>query len=421
MKKLLQRDRMRAERLRAQLERRQGKLRIRREEIRSRRRKRNVDSMHYAEGIAISSPLDFLAHDLGLVRRRANSAYAQMYFPPEFSLFENPDQVLSAIYRYVEYLKNSELQGIHFDQSACRHMDHGALALLNVLVTEGDRQRPMALSGVFPGDERLRRVVAASGLPKVLRVTGNQFPDIECFDLETGGVRQSRAHRSTAKELAASRFVEYIDRCLARQGASLSDLQANSLLNIIGEVLGNVEEHSGRGRWWFSGHFEEHTFSRGGVGQVVLLDFGSTIDETIRSLPAHLAVAKQVNDRIREYRRLDSTRSEADYRTFLALQQGVSSLKHVDPDRGQGTIRLLQFFAQLSTAGSEPEMLILSGSSRIHVDQSQASRALSPGTSGRFELPLNASGDLRLPPDRRLVHTMKGRLPGTLVAFRFSL
>lgn len=421
MKRLNRRARLRAERLRALADRKLQKSSLERYKARKARRQRQRPSRYALRLEEYLEPIQFLAAKAGIRRRRANSAIAQLNFPSTFSLFEDSDAVLEAAYSFVGYVTNPEVEGVHFRQDGCRNLDHGALALLNLVVTESERRRPLRLSGSFPSDDRLMRVVASSGLPRVLNVTGVNFPDIECFDLEIGGKPHNRAGSSTEKELAATRFVDYIKRCMARNQSTLSTVQEDSLLNMIGEVLGNVEDHSGRDRWWFSGHFEEGANGVGGMGQVVILNLGATIDETLVKLPTDQGVGHEVSTRVDSYLKLDASRRPADYRTFLALQQGISALRHVEDSRGQGTIRLLQFFARLSRPGSEPEMLIISGSTRVHVDQNEASKVLKIAPGGQFELPLNATGNLRQPPDPKFVHSISGRLPGTLVAFRFYL
>jgi hypothetical protein len=107
--------------------------------------------------------------------------------------------------------------------------------------------------------------------------------------------------------------------------------------------------------------------------------------------------------------------------TLYALQEGVSRLRHSPggEDRGNGTVRLIEYFMKL--ASDDPKMVIISGSTWILFDGTHQLGTIRKGEEDRKIIAFNETNDLALPPDPKFVRTLKKAFPGTLVSLKFRL
>ena len=111
--------------------------------------------------------------------------------------------------------------------------------------------------------------------------------------------------------------------------------------------------------------------------------------------------------------------------TLYSLQEGVSRFRDQPggSDRGQGTVKLIDFFQRLGKTldGQKPQMCILSGSTHILFDGTYEMRAVTKGHEKRQIISFNESNDLWERPDDRYVKSIRGVFPGTLISMSFFL
>jgi hypothetical protein len=135
-----------------------------------------------------------------------------------------------------------------------------------------------------------------------------------------------------------------------------------------------------------------------GECQLAIFGFGKTIAESLQDpskVPADLYNNLQKLVRRHRDRRFFSSGgsfSPDELVTLYSLQDGVSRMP--DPTRGTGTVQIIEAFQDLGVAeGKKPEMVLISGRSRILFD-SRYSMATGRETGGKKVIAFNDENSL---------------------------
>lgn len=108
--------------------------------------------------------------------------------------------------------------------------------------------------------------------------------------------------------------------------------------------------------------------------------------------------------------------------TLYALQEGVSRFSFTERgrDRGNGTVKMIEFF--LALAGKSARMCVLSGKAYILFDGKYTLQdKVIEASETRKVIAFNKVNNLEKPPNRKYVFTLPQEFPGTLISLRFSL
>jgi hypothetical protein len=108
--------------------------------------------------------------------------------------------------------------------------------------------------------------------------------------------------------------------------------------------------------------------------------------------------------------------------TLYALQDRVSRFNGQPgkPDRGAGTVKLIEFFEQL--AGNAPmRMCILSGGAYILFDGKHRIKPMKVGAEELKVIAFNEDNDIWQAPDPQYVRQLKVGFPGTVISIRLTL
>jgi hypothetical protein len=229
------------------------------------------------------------------------------------------------------------------------------------------------------------------------------------------------------------------------EGYRLRDEQMSTLVDLIAEVLGNAEEHSGRPNtasspaWYAIGYHKRSADpAKGGECHIVLFNFGDSIFQSLNSPETSDMLKKEISNLADVHRasgffeliaevakgllllRTQFWKEDALW-TLYALQEGVSRFRHQpgNEDRGNGTVRMIEFFRKL--ASSKPKMVILSGRTWILFDGTHSLKTIVKDGEERKVIAFNAENDLSLPPESKYVRTLDRHFPGTLVSLKFTL
>lgn len=352
-------------------------------------------------------------------------------FPSEFSFIDNPDATMDSLRGLVRASLTRGVKVLDIDQSECMLIDHGAASVLSAVGIEARSSIGLRFRGSFPESERERHIVLSTGLPKALGVDLPEPQGFLHFPLRSGRRGTPDADRSQLAEVTATQISEHVNRCLERYEFCLTYGGARYVSSLVGEVLGNAEDHSGRRKWWVSGYLRQAPNKPYGTCHITIFSFGRTIAETMSDLPEDSMLARRMDELIHMHSRralfLPGKWEPDNLRTVYALQEGVSRHNtgtHYLGDRGKGTADLIDFFQRLGQSGDgsvEPRMCLVSGRTHISFDERFPMKEMRfQGRPARV-IAFNKANDLENPPDPKAVRWLKRPFPGTLISLRFYL
>lgn len=366
-----------------------------------------------------------------VVLPRGRATRREVRFPSRFSLIVNPTESLQVLEKLVGAAARAETEEIFLDQSECVLIDHGAECVATALALDARRRRRVNFMGRFPANEELRETVWATGLPKRLGVeTPRPLAAFLSFPLARGRRGRDRPGESTASERLTSGLVEYFDRCLGEFDRALSADAQEALSGIAGEVMVNAEEHGGTREWWVAAYMRRPSKRRYGDCHIAIFNFGIPLAKSLQKLPEDALLRRQIEtlaDRHRGKGLFGPTWDADDLWTLYALQEGVSRFNPGDVlgDRGQGTVRLIEFFEEFGQSPAVkdgPHMAVLSGNTHIFFDGTYQMDYVDVGGGERRRvIAFNQENDLDLPPDSKYVTRLKHTFPGTVITMRFYL
>lgn len=357
--------------------------------------------------------------------------------PTGFSLMEAPEQALASLSHLARAMAYEGLNDVYIDFSRLTQYDLGANALLDVLVDELDTQarrskRVIRWRGNFPTDPAHVRFVRALGVIKRLKVEHEYLSKVDehrllLFDERCKHyVRAVRPREADRKTKVTVRFADHINKCLKTIGRAMTPAARGRLCNYVGEILDNVEEHSGMFDWSIQGYLDTQLATP--MCEITIFNFGASITETFERLPEGHWTREQIQtymDLHTKKRLFGTTWRKEDLYTLLSLQGGVSTKNDsADSTRGNGSGDLIDFFQRVHSECSNGEsaqarMIILSGSTYITFD---GKYKLVTSDTGLRTIAFNEKNDLRERPDPTYVRQLAGvSFPGTLISVKFPL
>ncbi len=370
--------------------------------------------------------------------------------PEVFSFIHNPGEALNVIFSLLEISRATRKRHLVFDHRKCREIELGASAVLDVVVMHLRREwiasrTSYQIRGYFPEDSSVAELLRCTGLTKHLRIRGAELPEITekqytKTDLFIG--RRSTASRlnaSSDQEKRASALAKHLDQCFRQAaGMRLSRKGLREIVRWAGELITNAEEHSGieGGDEWFAISYmrliksesngEAHTV---GECHLVIFSFGKSIYESLNDPNTPISTREQVRELAESMSKKpwfgkESAFSMEDLWTLYALQEGVSrfNFRPGSNNRGSGTVTIIDAFQKLGDSlnnSLNPEMVLISGSSRIYFNQQY--HLAKEAASDRKVIAFNSLNDLREKPDAKHVNRLPGKFPGTLISFKFFI
>jgi hypothetical protein len=341
-------------------------------------------------------------------------------FPRTFSLFEDPDGALKILGDLALAIRDH--RGVSIDQQACVTIDLGAQSVAAAMVMDARRTHHATVRGNWPQADKVRQVVAAAGIVRAA-VPGKAVPPgFLVFNL-TRGTSQRLGPLGDRKGRVTTGLVTHFDSSLKRYGARLTDDGKRRLADLVSEALGNAEEHTRQMDWWVAAYLHEEAEGQYGDFHITIFNLGESIGDTMKDLSNDNPARTQLQQMIAAQRGgwFRSGSEEDVTRTVLALQEHVSRLRGAaQPDRGQGTVEMIQFFYDLGapkTGDVARRMCIISGRTFILFD---GKYQLKKSSAGR-QIAFNKDNDLLQPPDAGYVRKLKRRFPGTIITMEFEL
>lgn len=406
-------------------------LRLLRTRERSARRTRAGNKTSHDDGFVKTTArvVDSYA-DRCRVTRSKRKRELFLSLPPVFSFIDAPKETLEAVNTFVSHLL-ARPQVIVVDHSQCVSSDHCAESVLSALAMDARKASGIRFRGILPKDPLQRARIMMTGLPDALGLTVDKRPEFYPFRLRMGRKHKELARRSSEREIVTTELTEYINSCVLRFGKRLSDDATEGVSRMIGEVIGNAEDHSLEREWWATAYLHGEPGERIGDCHIALFCFGQTIHQSLQHLPPSSLLRRQIQRLVEQH----SSRgffekdkwTEENLWTLYALQEGVSRFNkgvgELNTDRGQGMGDLIEFFqniGQRSDGADRPRMAILSGKTHILFDGTYQLQMM-PRPSGRPRriIAFNGTNDLADRPSVEFVRQVSAPFPGTLISLRF--
>ena len=356
--------------------------------------------------------------------------HRDIIFPSVFSFIEAPDEALSVLRDLVRFVAAQKTEVIGIQQQDCTLIDLCAESVASVLGLEANKNLKVGFRGVFPSARNEREIILATGLPKRLGVPLPEPEGFLTFELYRGRKVSESAFASSPREVQADRMTRYVNECLARYGFSMSQEIAGYLASLVGEVIGNAEDHSSMGGWWIAAYLHQASDAAYGDCHITIFNFGKTLSETLQELPLDALLRRNIDALVETHTRLrffGPTWTVENLWTLYALQEGVSRY-NVEVNslgyRGYGTVDMIEFFQRLGQSPqSQPRMCVVSGRTHIAFDNRYHQMRPQVTQSGetRRIIAFNKDNNLEQPPEAGYVKQLRHFFPGTLIGLRFYL
>lgn len=344
-----------------------------------------------------------------------------IHFPKRFSFIEAPNEAIDVLNHLVRVGLLKRTQTIALLQDACQLIDHGAESAATAMALQLRGRLGIQFRGTFPKAEDQNEIIHATGLPRMLKLDLPTPDGFITFPLRRGRQSGSRATVSSQKEIEAGNVTKHVHECLGQYGWGLTAGAKEYLSSLIGEVLDNAEEHSGRPDWWIAGYLRKRSETKHGDYHLTIFNLGKTLSESLQELPPGSELRRGIESLVRKHRGglFSTSWTEENLWTLYALQGGVSRF---EGDRGNGTVQMIHFFERIGQQKSGkggPIMCLVSGRTQILFDgkyemKYQRTRA----GEKRFIIAFNKTNDLGRKPDSNCVRNLDRYFPGTLISLR---
>jgi hypothetical protein len=367
--------------------------------------------------------LDWVERSAQIPGIPAREISPEVSFPSSFSFIDNPDESLGSLWRFVQTARYG-FRELSVDQGRCESIDLCAASVLNVLAMEARLRLKCTFGGRFPADREAKEIVIATGLPHVLGIPGPPLPHIKTFDLRKGGTERTSLLMTTQKERVADDLTDYVASIFARKGFVLTLEGKKHIGRLVGEVLGNAEDHAPGHDWWACAYLREPSERNYGDCHLTLFNFGPSLAETMAGIdaPEETAVIEEL---IMRHVGSEPRLTRENVLSMLALQDGMTrhagQKKH--QRRGFGTADMIEAFQLLGRShdpSAYPSMCLISGNTYVSFDPRYPLKRMNAETgTGHRIIAFNAENNLDLPPDPSVVRPLLHRFPGTLLSMRF--
>lgn len=360
--------------------------------------------------------------------------------PHPFSLTINYDESLKFIYSLFYALYNDLFETIILDYSACEQIDIDASMCMDILVDEfidyynkcTKRKMKTRLKQILPQNyqkESVGRILFSIGTSKNVGRKEVKRDDIIPFHLLKGDNFASDSGEKREKEL--TKMVDYIVERCREMNRTLTWQAEHKLSKVIGEVLVNAAEHSGRRFRYAIGYFEKKKNGGTDLGifNFAILSFGKTIYTNFKQRESEgwhvIRTMKKLSEKYTSKKWFTTREFEEETLwTLYALQEGVTSVP--DKKRGNGSIQLIESFFSLKGDMNDDHssfLTIMSGNTRIIFD---GKYQIVEKQRGMEEKPFkmmtfNESGDIEDKPDPKCVTFANNFFPGTLITAKICI
>lgn len=400
--------------------------------LRRKKRKRNSfiikNESNLVKNKLINLDINFLKQN-GFYKNKNIKDYSVcISIPKNFSLQENPDLILKILKKIVAYGLNNKVRKLTLNYSMCEKMSVETSLLMDVIIMDiekvkKNRKINFEISIIVENNSNIEKMLKNTGLIKHLKFKDNHVKDdsIIKFDLVKGENDTQNSSKISGD------VIKFYNTCLGKHGLSLKKEGKDKLGKMIGEVLDNCYNHSGKYKsWYVIGYYTLNNKLDLNIGEcsIAIFNFGDTIFEGILK-GSNLNLDSMNNLAIKhEPYFLPSRWTKENLFTLYSLQEGVSRMKYENKgkDRGQGTKHLIESFQLLGSSLVEeykPIMTLTSGCTHIVFDNRYK---LTTNNNNNFKvIAFNKENNLSKKPDKKNVMNLKNKFPGVIISMKFYI
>ncbi len=244
------------------------------------------------------------------------------------------------------------------------------------------------------------------------------------------GMGSQKHYLENKKTIYGNKVINYLNECFSSLGYEFTETYKNRLHGIIGEVLGNAEDHSNEGTWFISGNFSEeksNDINEENVSELnlTILNFGESFYEGFyNKRQKNHEQFDLINEKVKKLLSLDlkSRLEEEQLFTLWMMSDGITRLKYKEPSRGTGTMSFINSFVDLAEyvnikKGFIPNLSLFTGSTQLICDNDNK-----PFVKGTVNcLSLNSENDLTKLPRESHLKKLNTHFPGTLLSIKIYL
>ncbi|MDT0687663.1 hypothetical protein [Autumnicola psychrophila] len=249
------------------------------------------------------------------------------------------------------------------------------------------------------------------------------------LDLKSGSKSKSN-YKENIKGRLCTEVNDFVNKSMSPSGYELQPKASKYLQNLLGEILGNAEDHSELNTYYINGvSFKEPDDSDLTIElNLCIVNYGYSFYEGFKKTEEKNII---VRDKMRRYYfnhmnilggKHDGNFTEESLYTLYGLQEGVSRLKYDEKSRGNGTMNFIKAFINLGKFAKEkaiykPQMNLISGHTVITCTDEYAPYE----KDMRFWLSLNKEQNLGKLPDRKCIFANKESFPGTILQVKIFM
>ena len=366
--------------------------------------------------------------------------------PINFNFCEEYNKSMDFIKRFASSIYDYPGKIITLNFEKCKKADSAALFVLQIIRLEllnklENFQKRLNYINIIPKVEvtnslslDVLRLMRLNGFPIDINDIGNIEYDSNLVPLHTMGYYKGEGtqkhYLENKKTIYSNKVIVYLNECFSELGYEFTDTYKNKLNGIIGEVLGNAEDHSNEGTWFISGNFSEEKIddiNEDFVSELnlTILNFGESFYEGFYNKRKENHIHYNlVNENVKSLLLIDSKSKlkEEQLFTLWMMSDGITRLKFQEPSRGTGTMNFINSFGDLAgyvnvKKGFKPNLSIFTGSTQLICD-SEYKPFLKDGVKC---LSLNSENDLKKLPNESHLKKLNIHFPGTLLSIKIYL
>jgi len=368
----------------------------------------------------------------------------KVIIPDDFSFVTGYNTAIRTIKQFATSLYEFPGQEITLDFSSCKKADSAALFVMQIVRLEIE-ERLIVLQGRIktisvlprldvlpPKDRDVSRLLIVSGFPNKKPIADTEgestLEPINAMGYYKG-TKSQKHYLENKKSVYSTKVVTYLDSCLGHHEYMLTDDEKQDIDGIIGEVLNNAEDHSGKNNWFMTANFSKELFDTGDeeVGELnlTIMNFGNTIYEAfVNTKNDNMKTYTDVCGYVEDIHSTEAGRrfSEEGLMVLATMQDQISRLKFAEPSRGTGTMRFINSFLKLGDFENKeknfvPNLSIFSG--KVHLKCDNIYKPFPKETV--YCLSLNAEQDLKQPPAESHLMKLGEKFPGTLLSVKIYI
>lgn len=361
--------------------------------------------------------------------------------PKDYSFCTNYDTAIETLRKIIAAIFHNKGKEVVIDFSNCTFVDQPALFVLQIIRLDFQEEfqkldsRMRVLSSkityrvLLSKEQKVNKLLFVTGLISQVDLKIDGLMPLTTIGYYKGN-RSQKHYSENRKGVIGTRIVAYINHCLSAHGYTFNADGINYLDGLVSEILNNAEDHSAFNTYYATANLLGELKVNGTdsvVGEMNLsfMNFGDSFFEGFEQTKVRNSdVYDQMETLYKQITALKfrSSFSKENLFTLYALQEGMSRLKYEEESRGTGTTKFINsFFAFGDYEDDErdyhPSLVLLSGATQLICDNKYKPFE----RDGVFFVSLNSENDLRIPPEKSNLKTLKYYFPGTVLTARIYL